>query len=65
MKSKELRLKVREMSEQELAVKERELRESLFKLRFQHGVRRLENTATLRTLRRDIARIMTAKKANQ
>lgn len=65
MKAKELRGKLREMSDEELVVKERDLREDLFKLKFQHGVRPLENTSTLRKLRRDIARIMGAKKAKQ
>ncbi len=65
MKSKELRQKVQEMSVEELAAKEHDLRENLFKLSFQHGIHRLENTATLRNLRRDIARVLTAKNARQ
>lgn len=65
MKAKEFRKKISEMSVEELAVKERELREDLFKLSFQHGVRPLENTATLRSLRRDIARVLTAKNAQR
>ncbi len=55
MKAKELR----ELSGEELAKKEAELREDLFRLRFQHGIRRLENPARLAGLRRDIARIQT------
>ncbi len=49
--------KLREMSTDELLIKERDLREDLFKLKFQHGVRQLDNTARLNVLRRDIARL--------
>jgi len=61
MKAKELRKKVREMSEEELTTKERDLREDYFKLKFQHGVGQLENTGRLNQLRKDIARVMTEK----
>ncbi len=37
----------------------RELSEELFKLRFQFATRQLTNTARIRTVRRDIARIYT------
>jgi len=36
-----------------------ELREEMFKLRFQFATRHLTNTARIRTVRRDIARVMT------
>jgi len=55
MKAKELR----EMSVEDLRKKEQDIREDLFKLKFQHGIRRLENPARLSLLRRDIARIQT------
>ena len=61
MKAKDLR----ELSNEELSAKERDLREELFKLSFQHGVRRLDNTATLRELRKNIARVKTVKHAKQ
>jgi len=61
MKAKEFRKKLREMSDEELAVKERDLREDLFRSNFKHGGRQLENTARLRELRQDIARIMTVR----
>ena len=61
MKAKDLR----ELSNEELSTKERDLREDLFKLSFQHGVRRLDNTATLRELRKNIARIKTVIHAKQ
>ena len=59
MKAKDLRSKLREMSEEELAAKERDLREDHFKLKFQHGVGQLENTGRLNQLRKDIARVYT------
>ena len=55
MKTKELR----ELSIEDLKSKERDIREDLFKLKFQHGIRRLENPARLGQLRKDIARIQT------
>ncbi len=63
MKAKELR----KMSPEDLQKKEKDIREDLFKLKFQHGIRRLENPARLSLLRRDIARIQTimAEPANQ
>jgi len=63
MKAKELR----EMSVEDLRKKEHDIREDLFKLKFQHGIRRLENPARLALLRRDIARIQTIirEQANQ
>jgi large subunit ribosomal protein L29 len=65
MKAKELRKKVREMSEEELTTKERDLREDYFKLKFQHGVGQLENTGKLNQVRKDIARVMTEKSARK
>jgi len=55
MKAKELR----SLSVEDLLKKNTELREELFKLRFRHGIRRLENPAKLGILRKDIARIQT------
>ncbi len=49
----------KDLSVEELRAKDRELRESLFKLRFQHGIRRLDNPAQLSRLKRDIARVQT------
>ena len=65
MKVKELRKKVREMSEEELTAKERDLREDYFKMKFQHGVGQLENTGKLNQVRKDIARVMTEKSARK
>lgn len=61
MKGKDLR----EMTSEELAAQESTLRETLFKLSFQHGVRQLENTGKLRKLRKDIARVKTVLQEKQ
>ena len=63
MKAKELSKKLREMSEEELMTKERDLREDYFKMKFQHGVGQLENTGRLSQVRKDIARVVTARNA--
>lgn len=55
MKASELR----ELSVDDLVTKEKDLVEEIFKLRFQHGIRPLENTATLRQLKKDVARVKT------
>ena len=55
MKGKELR----ELSPDELATKSNELRTELFTARIRHSTGQLENTAKLRTLRRDVARVET------
>jgi len=59
MKSTDYCRKLRGMSNEELAVRERDLLEDLFRLRFQHGVRQLDNTAKMRELRKHIARVKT------
>ncbi|HEV8433832.1 MAG TPA: 50S ribosomal protein L29 [Thermoanaerobaculia bacterium] len=55
MKTNELRDK----SIDELNTRERELREQLFKLRFQRATGRMENPMKIRDVRREIARIKT------
>jgi len=55
MKTNELRDK----SIDELNSRERELREQLFKLRFQRATGRMENPMKIRDVRREIARIKT------
>jgi large subunit ribosomal protein L29 len=56
---------LRENSGEELAVKERELKESLFVLRLRHGTNQLDSPARLRETRRDIARIKTIQRARE
>ena len=50
---------LREKSESDLQVRERELREQLFKLRFQSSMGSSENPMKIRDVRREIARIET------
>jgi len=49
----------RDLSIDELAVKEKELSEALFNLKFQHATGQLDNTAQLKKTRKDIARVKT------
>lgn len=55
MKSSELR----ELSEEELQNKEVELKDQLFKLKFQHAIGQLDNAMKLKKVKRDIARVKT------
>ncbi len=56
---------LRDLGEQELAAKLKELRESLFMLRLRHKTSQLENAARLGETRRDIARIHTIQRQRQ
>lgn len=49
----------RDLSDDELAVKELELQETAFRFRLRRGTNQLDNPAALRRARRDIARIKT------
>jgi len=55
VKAKELR----ELSDEELRQSERELREELFNLRFQHALGQLGNVMRIPQVKREIARIKT------
>jgi large subunit ribosomal protein L29 len=61
MKASELR----ELSPEQLEDRLRELREELFNLRFQYATRQLTNTARIREVRRDIARIATEQRQHE
>ncbi len=50
---------LRELSEDELHSKEGELKDQLFKLRFQHSLGQLDNAVKLRNVRKDLARVKT------
>lgn len=50
---------IREMSVDEMNEKLGDLKKELFNLRFQHAVNQLENTARLKAVKKDIARIKT------
>lgn len=55
MKTKELH----ELTVEELNAKLKELSEELFNLRFRHAIGQLENSASLNTCRKDIAKVKT------
>ena len=55
MKKQELRA----LGEADIARQLEELRQELFNLRFQYATRRLTNTARIREVKRDIARLHT------
>jgi len=50
---------LRQLSGPELADKEKQLVQELFKLRFQFGTGRLENPMQIRKTKRDVARVKT------
>ncbi len=58
MKKQELRA----LTEDDIARQLEELRQELFNLRFQYATRRLTNTARIREVRRDIARLLTRRR---
>ena len=55
MKTKELH----ELTVNELNAKLKELSEELFNLRFRHAIGQLEDTASLRTCKKEIAKVKT------
>lgn len=55
MKGKELK----ELTKEELLKKKKDFKEEAFNLRFQHSTGQLENTARIKLIRKDIARIET------
>ncbi|NOR21595.1 MAG: 50S ribosomal protein L29 [Candidatus Aminicenantes bacterium] len=61
MKARELR----ELSGDELIRKEDELKDQLFKLKFQHALGQLENAMKLKSIKKDIARIKTILRENK
>lgn len=56
---------LRDLSADELQAKQVELREQLFKLRFQKAIGQLDNEKKLGETRRDIARVLTVLKEKQ
>ena len=55
MKAKDLK----ELTKEELLKKKKDTKEELFNLRFQHSTGQLENTARLKLLKKDVAKIET------
>jgi large subunit ribosomal protein L29 len=54
---------IRELSSDELTSKLAELRDERFRLRFRSATESIENPVRFRTIRRDIARILTTLRA--
>jgi large subunit ribosomal protein L29 len=52
---------LRQLSADELRVKEKEMREQLFRLRFQLAAGQMESVKRIRELRKDIARLLTVR----
>jgi large subunit ribosomal protein L29 len=50
---------LRELSDEELLTRHREAKEELFNLRFQQATGQLDNNRRIRTVKRDIARVLT------
>jgi large subunit ribosomal protein L29 len=50
---------LKDLTAEELLKKEKDLKEEMFNLRFQHSTGQLDNTARLKQVRKDIARIET------
>ncbi len=56
---------IRELSDEALAEKLKECRAELFNLRFQMATSQLDNTARVKTVKKDIARVLTEQRARQ
>ena len=50
---------IRELGNEEIEKKIKELKEELFNLRFQHAINQLDNPIRLKHVKKDIARSMT------
>ena len=59
MKSAKFTEELKKMSAEELNAKLNELKEELFKLRFQHAINQLDNPQKIVEVKRNIARVMT------
>jgi large subunit ribosomal protein L29 len=57
--------KIRELDDNELLAQEREIREQLFRLRFQMGMGQMDGLKKYRTLRKDLARVLTVRRERQ
>ena len=55
MKAKDLK----ELTREELLKREKDLKEEMFNLRFQHSTGQLENTARMKVIKKDVARLET------
>ncbi|WP_371967180.1 50S ribosomal protein L29 [Limosilactobacillus fermentum] len=59
MKTKDYVQELNGLTTEQLRNREKELKEQLFNLRFQLATGQLENTASLKTVRKNIARVKT------
>ena len=59
MKAKKFTEDLRKMTAEELNEKLKELKEELFRLRFQHAINQLDNPQKIVEVKRNIARVMT------
>ena len=59
MRAEEIR--IRELDLEELAAKENEMREQMFRLRFQLGMGQTDGLKKYRALRKDLARLLTVR----
>ncbi len=50
---------IKELTKEELLKRKKDLKEEMFNLRFQHSTGQLENTARMRVIKRDVARLET------
>lgn len=56
---------IRELSDAQLADKLKELRAELFNLRFQMATSQLDNTARVKNVKKDVARVLTEQRARE
>ena len=56
---------IRDLSDDEIGAKEKELRQELFNLRFRKATGQLDNTARIGLLRRDLARVLTSRRERE
>ena len=56
---------IRELSAEDLQVKLKEAKAELFNLRFQMATSQLDNTARVKQVKKDLARIMTEMRARE
>ncbi len=56
------RKKIKELSDVELEKREKDLRQELYNLRFQHHTGQLENPMRMRLSRRELAMVLTIRK---
>jgi large subunit ribosomal protein L29 len=58
-------IELKELTQEELLKKKKELKEEAFNLRFQHSTGQLDNTARIKLVRKDLARIESVLRAKE